>query len=302
MLYSKVPFTLEEQADQLLQRGLSADRALLIDRLSVVNYYRISGYLFPFRNEDDTFQTGTSLDCVWRRYTFDRHLRLLTMDAIERVEVSVRTAMAYEHAHACGPFGYTVPANLPNLSRDEFGRFLSGIIGESNRSKETFIKHFNEKYGDQHGWPPIWMASELMTMGTTLNFYRGVDASIQQKVAQRYNQHDTVLRSWLRSLHAMRNGCAHHARLWNRVLGVPPKIPHIKKNPDWHTPIAIDSSRVFAILTVLRYLLAIIAPQSCWPQRLKNLLDSYPDIPLQDMGFPPSWEECPLWKTPSSDS
>lgn len=298
MLYSKAPFTLEEQANQLLQRGLLADRALLIERLKSVNYYRLSGYLFPFRDEDDSFYPGTSFECVWRRYTFDRHLRLLTMDAIERIEVSIRTALAYEHAHTCGPFGYTVPANLPNLNRDEFGRFLSNIISESNRSKEVFIRHFNQKYGDQHGWPPIWMASELMTLGTTLTFYRGADTSIRKLVAQRYRQPEEIVESWLRSLHAIRNGCAHHGRLWNRVLGVPPKIPKKNKNPDWHAPVSIDNGRVFAILTVLRYLLAIIAPQSDWPSRLKELLHSYPDIPLDEMGFPANWDDCPIWKLP----
>jgi abortive infection bacteriophage resistance protein len=109
MKYIKPALALEQQADQLIRRGLVGDRGILIDRLSAVNYYRLSGYLFPYRQPDDTFRPGTTLDEVWNRYTFDRRLRLLIMDPIERIEVHVRTALVYRMAHATGPFGYTEP-------------------------------------------------------------------------------------------------------------------------------------------------------------------------------------------------
>jgi abortive infection bacteriophage resistance protein len=296
MLYTKKPLTYEEQADQLLRRGLATDRGILIERLSAVNYYRLSGYLYPFRNTDDTFRKGTTLDIIWRRYTFDRRLRVHVMDAIERIEVSARTKQVYEHAHAFGSFGYTTPANLPNLDHQSFGRFLSGIDNETSRSKETFISHFQQRYGDQHGWPPLWMATELMTLGTTLTLYRGAPDSVKKEVVRQYAQPEEVFESWLRALHAVRNICAHHARLWNRVLGVSPRIPRKNKNPDWHIPVQFSNNRIFAILTILKYLHDCTAPQSKWPQRMRELLDEYPDIPKADMGFPVNWEDCPIWK------
>lgn len=300
MRYEKTPLTYEQQADQLLHRGLVANRDALIERLGAVNYYRLSGYLYPFRNSDDTFKPNTTLDMVWQRYTFDRRLRVHVLDAIERVEVGVRTALVYEHAHDFGPFGYTTPGTLPNLDHKTFGHFLFGIYNESNRSKEKFIAHFKEKYGEQHGWPPLWMAAELMTLGTTLNFYRGVPDTLKKKIAYRYAQPEEVFESWLRSLHGVRNICAHHARLWNRVLGFSPRIPRENKHPDWHKPVRFDNNRVFAILTILKYLLGTAAPQSNWTQRVHNLLDEYPDVPVKDMGFPDGWEECPIWKKASS--
>jgi abortive infection bacteriophage resistance protein len=44
MKYDKEPLSLAAQADQLLARGLMADRNELITRLRAVNYYRLSGY------------------------------------------------------------------------------------------------------------------------------------------------------------------------------------------------------------------------------------------------------------------
>ena len=120
MKYTKSPLTLEQQADLLLSRGMLGDRALMIDRLAVVNYYRLSGYWHPFRKQgDDAFRPGTTFEAVWDRYVFDRHLRLLVMDAIERIEVAVRTQLAYSLAHRQGdPFAYaTDPTGIERRNR-----------------------------------------------------------------------------------------------------------------------------------------------------------------------------------------
>ena len=70
MKYVKPPRTLEEQADLLLSRGMMGDRAAMIARLTVVNYYRLSGYWHPFRNPGaEAFRPNTTFDNVWQRYT-----------------------------------------------------------------------------------------------------------------------------------------------------------------------------------------------------------------------------------------
>lgn len=77
MKYTKPALTFGQQADLLLRRGLAADKTALIEKLRAVNYYRLTGYLYPFRKPDDTFRPGTTLDLVWHRYVFDRQLRVL---------------------------------------------------------------------------------------------------------------------------------------------------------------------------------------------------------------------------------
>ena len=72
MEYEKKPLSFEDQADLLMCRGLQADRDELIRRLEAVSYYRLSGYLYPYRiTESDEFQPGTSLAMIWQRYNFD---------------------------------------------------------------------------------------------------------------------------------------------------------------------------------------------------------------------------------------
>lgn len=94
MKFSKPPFTHEQQLDQLIQRGLHcADRAQALHYLGHLNYYRLGAYWLPFETDhaSHAFKPGTRFDAVLNLYIFDREVRLLVLDAIERVEVSVRT-------------------------------------------------------------------------------------------------------------------------------------------------------------------------------------------------------------------
>ncbi len=102
------------------------DHDLLTSRLSEVNYYRLSAYWHPFRQPcSDHLQPGTCFETVWDRYVFDRQLRVLTMDAIERVEISIRTRLVNRFILQHGAFGHIDRNNLPNLSGSDHRTFLA---------------------------------------------------------------------------------------------------------------------------------------------------------------------------------
>lgn len=296
MKYTKPALSFEQQADQLLSRGFEADRARLIETLSRVSYYRLTAYWHPFKRSDETFAPGTSLDKIWRRYTFDRQLRLLVMDAVERVEVAVlRTLMVEQHSRRYGPFGYRDAKSFrPEFAGDDHRRMVEEIDREMDRSREPFVAHFQAQYSSEPGLP-IWMAAEIATYGTLFTFYRFLNLAEQKQLAARLGLPASVLQSWLFSLNYIRNICAHHSRLWNRELAIRPFVPDVKNSPEWHKPVTPDNRRVFAVLTLLRWLLLKIAPQSNWSDRLRALLKNYPDIPQNLMGFPPAWETSPIW-------
>jgi len=296
MKYTKAPLTFEQQADLLISRGLQAEKQELVEKLEVVNYYRLSGYWYPFKNSDDTFKPNTTLKKVWRRYTFDRQLRLIALDAIERVEISVRTNLVYYHSHRYGAWGYTCHENLPGLTEDQFADLIRKLISAKKRSRDTFVVHFNAKYGNRHCFLPLWMGAEIITLGMTLTMFRGVENKIKQDIAQKYGIPDVVLLSWLVALNTIRNVCAHHGRLRDRALDYTPKIPRGNKYPQWNSSVVIPKDRVFGILTILKYMMDIIAPQSKWDQRLIFLIDKYREIPLEPMGFPENWQDCPIWR------
>lgn len=362
MRYSKPPLSFEKQADLLLSRGLLADKPVLIKTLQNVNYYRLSGYLYPYRQADDLFKDGTTFQQVWRHYTFDRRLRFIVMDAIERVEVSVRTQLIYALVHSAGAFGYGEAQVLPKINAGAHGRLLQDLTNEVSRSKEKFVEHFKNKYGDSHEFLPLWVSGEIMSFGSVLTMYRGTSDKVKKTIAAYYNVSDQVLTSWLGTLNVVRNICAHHGRLWNRELGYKPFIPRKQKYPMWHIPVPVcmpakikrdtiilklprlencmhtffddigggyvtckenvislikkfdfpdeernkmfslceQTHRVFVILTILKYLLGYIAPQTKWAERLLALLQEYPEISRWSMGFPDNWREVSFWSGPAS--
>jgi abortive infection bacteriophage resistance protein len=296
MRYTKPPLSFEQQAELLISRGLEANKEELIARLHVVNYYRLSGYWYPFReNGSEKFKPNTTIEKIWRRYVFDRQLRLLTMDAIERVEIAIKTSIIYHHSHSCGAFGYTADIYLPNLDKQQYTSFMDKIKEATLRSKEPFVVHFKKFYGDTHSLLPLWMAAEIKTFGMMLTMFRGIEMKLQQAIAREFNIPDKVLLSWLVAINTIRNVCAHHGRLRDRILDYTPMIPRPNKYPDWHNPIKIPQDRIFGILTILKYMMNIIAPQSKWSERFNNLLVQYQEIPITSMGMPANWQQCPIW-------
>ena len=122
--YTKSPLTFEQQLQQLKDRGLIIDDDdLALFHLKTISYYRLSAYWHPFRKIEqdgvlsDDFEEGTQFTEVIRLYEFDRRLRLLVMDAIERIEVYARTLFTYQIGHRYGTFGHTKAANFhPNFN------------------------------------------------------------------------------------------------------------------------------------------------------------------------------------------
>ncbi len=300
MKYEKPALSFEDQAQRLLNRGLIApNKSVLIQRLSVVNYYRLSAYWYPFKaidplSKNEHFLPNTSFEKIWRRYTFDHHLRLLVMDAIERVEIAfLRTRMVEQFTLYHGPFGYSNPANFaPKLDHP---RLIREVDESVNRSKEEFIQRFRHKYTSEK-YLPLWMTAEVMTFGQLFTFFRYLHRVEKKELARQFDLYPPVLESWLHTLLFSRNACAHHARLWNRQIPVRPKLPKKHHNSEWHQLIQVNNQRVFSILTILNYMLAHITPQTNWHARLSDLLEEYPEIPIEQMGFPLHWQESSLWK------
>ncbi len=306
MKYEKPWLSYEQQADLLIdKRGLIADRDNLIRHLQEVGYYRLSGYWYIFKRcnasgsldeHDERFIEGTTFDEIWNLYTFDRQLRLLTLDAIERVEIYFRSQLAYMLSEKTGSFGYLDFANLPRLNEEEHREFVEHCETQYSRSSELFVRHFKEKYGDCEKLPPYWIMVNLMEFGTLLRLYKGASPEIRNALAAKLGVTTRVLKSWFVTLNTTRNICAHHARLWNKGIGTRPVIPNKEKNSEWYEPFQIHADRTCGVLTILSYLLERVAPNTSWRTKLFDLLETRSTDELNRMGFTEGWEESALWK------
>lgn len=296
-LYEKPFKTFEEQADLLLSRGLVAEKNNLIDALKRIGYYRLTGYLHIFKNEDETYRNDISLEYIYCIYRFDRKLRLLVYDAIERFEVYLRTNLVYELSKTQGPFGYLQKDNFPDITQRNYEIFIDKCKTNFDRSKEEFAEHFKEKYINDNEdeelklLPPYWMLANVFDFGNLFTLYRASDQQTRRKVANEIGVNARTLRSWLGVLNNVRNICAHHSRLWNRTLG----SPAIPNNETWNN-VDSQNKKTYPILCVLQYCLKRMAPNSSWKERFFELIDTFPEINLEFMGFPKNWKETTLWK------
>ena len=178
-IYDKPPLPIAEQVEKLLSRGLVGDRVKIERILQYINYYRLSGYTYPFRDgTNDHFRPGTSIDLIWDLYTFDQQLRLLCFKAIETFEVFLRKQLSYYHSVTTNdPFAY-VNANATDAQKH--GQFLDDIqrsyTGRDHRghrvirSKDDFVIHFFNTYQGDH--LPLWMMVEVVSFGTLVTYYR----------------------------------------------------------------------------------------------------------------------------------
>ncbi len=296
MGFDKRPLSFEELSDLLIQRGMQGDQEFIMRKIRDVSYYRLSGYWRMFQNRDDTFRENTQFSDVWAYYTFDRRLRLLILDAIERFEISLRNAISHTISHTTGEFSYVDPTFYHGFSNYGFEKMIKTLKKSYTDSKEVFILNFQEKHGTEHELPPIWMMVEIMTFGSLVIMYEKMDYLLQKQVSDYFGVSPMILRSWLLNIRLVRNICAHHSRLWNKEFGIRPLMPRSHHLPIFHNPFTIDNRRMYGIISVFLYILDEVAKSSEWKYRLKELLSTkdYEKF-LKHMGFPRGWNEHQLW-------
>lgn len=300
MKFAKPPLSIDDQVSLLRRRGMRIDdEARAKHFLRHITYYRLRAYWLPFEQPcpvpgDHSLTEGTTFDDVLALYVFDRRLRLLVMDAIERVEVSLRGGWAYHLAMKYGSHGYLDPALYARP--DHYAKAMSGLIDEIDRSRDTFVEHYRTKYSDP-ALPPIWMTSEVISLGQLSKWLGNLKLRAdRQAIAKTYGLDERVMVSLAHHLTYVRNICAHHGRLWNKQFTVTMTVPNspgalkLAMNPH-------ESRKLYNTLATLGYLIGVIAPSSEWRKHLLELLDTHPLAEFSAMGFPSDWRTRSAWRS-----
>ena len=296
--FSKPATTHAQQVELLRERGMVFDDFGTAEfYLEHLNYYRLSAYWLAFEADHKThrFQPNTRFERVLNLYVFDRELRLLVLDAIERVEVSVRSHWANQMAHRHGTHAH-LNASIA-FKYHLWQQNLDKLGSEVNRSDETFIKHLKNTY--QESLPPVWAVCEVMSLGLLSRWYNNLKPMpTRRAIANAYGLDERVLESWLRHLSLVRNTCAHHSRLWNREFTITPLLPR-NKPQCLSNQFNSGSRKLYNTLVLLLYCMDAIAPDHHWRTRLKELIDRH-EIPVTAMGFLANWKSLHIWQEPAA--
>jgi len=299
-MFEKKASSIQEQIVKLKERGLAIEESDNAEHyLSHISYYRLAGYWWPMQADKDAhqFKPNSRFKDVIALYNFDRELRILIFDAIEKIEISLRTKLIYHLSHEFGPWWFQNIDLFINSS--EIIKTLASIDLEIERSKDAFIKEHKKKHKDDLRFPPAWKTLELTSFGSLSKLYGNLKNNIKSKdiIAKEYGTaNHTFLPSWLQSIAQIRNYCAHHSRIWNKNLPGRPKLLPNPPNP-WISDVITESDFQFLYihLCCLKYLLDTIKPSNNFKTNLVNLLAKFPSVDPNALGLKNNWQNQPLW-------
>lgn len=294
-----------DQVQILEDRGMDmGDRESAAEILKRLNYYRLSGYWYPFRKLSggkrlDEFFPGTRFCDVVKLYEFDARLRAATFAALAPIELAVRALIGHELGRI-DPCIHHMPSLLGPQARvgDKYSKWLDRYQREVEHSREEFVRHHVERYESRL---PVWVAVEVLDWGSLTQLYSFAPRRTQDVVAKTCHLSAPQLGSWLKALNLVRNVCAHHGRFFNRVHAITPKLPP----PSGQERADLDAvrtswDRTFGQLTLIQYLMGKLEVGN--PRLLPAVLKSFPGnrvVPVTHTGAPANWErDCgPLWRS-----
>lgn len=282
-----------ELVDILTDHGMVIeDRVRAERKLSQVGYYRLSGFWYPCRPFDldkegnaikqfgrpkrlSNFLEATTFNNIFQLYLFDKRIRLLLLDAIERIEINLKTILAHEVGQL-DPLAYQKPDFInPEQLKDYYSHgqvkntwteWVNRQRGELSRSKEECITWHTKAKKEI----PIWVAIETWSFGTVSKYFEMLKRTHQNAIAQKLGVSNTsYLIRWLQEINILRNRCAHHTRVWNQTFYNPVNIPTdlIKDDTKYFANFDLNENgrkNIYAIIIIIWYLVRRIGPNSAW--------------------------------------
>lgn len=284
-----------ELVQRLKSRGLVIDNEQRAEAYIInIGYYRLSAYMYPYLSMPKTnhiFKKEVSFDNILDLYRFDKKLRVLLFNEIEKIEIAFKEAVANITSQMTGDIFWMTNSKYFK-SQIVYSKTYSLIEAEYNKSTEDFIKHFKCKYLDP--FAPAWMLSEIIPFGITIQLYRNLmDQRIRKQISKRFYLQPQALESWMTTIALTRNACCHHSRVWNKVNSIIPADAKKMIRPWITMPVA--KNRIYFNICMIKYFMNIISPNNDLKAKLNNLFVRFPLIDLKAMGFPVGWEREPLW-------
>ncbi len=325
----------------LIKHGIvcrTSDEQLLLEkRVETIGYYRLEEYTWPFRRLDSQnkskrtayFKQKMSFAPIWNTYLFDRRLRFLLMDAIERFEIALRSAITQLLTAETG-------TNLPHMDTSLAPKMQTVDKRTGKTRHDKWLANIQAKYDDSGSYDPridhckvvhrinkindlpIWIVMELTTFGNIKTLYEGLRPDLKAKLASNLGVEEDFLTSSFILLHQVRNRCAHHKRIWNYLWMKKTKLhltlfAHTPTDSEWHyqydnatsewksatTPrqLSFNPRDTIFVFILCGYWLDKIAQTSHWKERVEQAVQPNGQLlrAAGEAGFCPGWNKHPLW-------
>lgn len=302
--------TWDELVEILIQRGIditeASDYAYAKKVLEKNGYYNlINGYSKLFLDNPDEsgqplYRSGTTMNEIHALYQFDRVLRNIFFRYILEVETNIKSLISYYFSEAHGHKNFLIYSNFNTALRDSNTKITS-LIAEiqrqlSSKSTDPSIAH----YLNRHGYVPLWVLNNVLTLGTISKFYSLMLPNERQNVSRHFGMMDNELENCLFYISNIRNFCAHGNRLYCY------RTKHPLSNTSYHSELSIPTNAageyiygkrdLFACLIALKRLLS----HNDYKRMVKEIFRAIGTLDhklsvlsreeiLNEMGFPSNW-------------
>lgn len=253
----KRALNIDEQIELLKSRGVIFDdiekaKEVLLD----IGYYRLGFYSFPFeksfpskRDRTHKYKDNTTFKSIYDLYLFDTKLRRILLNALDRIEVNLRSFITYyvSNIYINSPTWF-VDRNImdANFVKSFRSKVYSKLL-ENPVIKRHHDKYINDKYA------PAWKTLEFFTLGNLITLYQAIkDKKVKDEISAHYGCSLKVFVNYLETIRVIRNKCAHGSCIYNIELS-----KGIKSKP---AGIEIrDRHNIRGAISVISYLLGIIS-------------------------------------------
>lgn len=313
--FSQPSLSIAEQLALLQEKGLIVNDITSVEHwLSHNSYFRFKHYSYSFKNygADGKYLPGITFEQIADLYLFDRKLRMLVFAALENIEIAVKTQLTNIMSTVHGPHWYVDPGHfiseqerkhlMGSMKRVEdmptvfdHTSFLEYIQNYMQDPIEPFLKAYKATYDPL--CPPSWIMVEIITFGTLSILYENLKPGNEKTaIHEHFGLTKKHLISWLHCFSFIRNKCAHHARLIYAKINFAPAMPQHRSRQFLMEADDVNNASLYAVLCCIQFVLNTCNNKSLFKEQLFSLIEAYPMIDYNRLGFTKRWKNESLWQ------
>jgi len=315
ILYTHPALDVTQQLNLLREKGLIiADEKLAHHWLSHVSYFRFKQYSYKFKDyqkKEGNYLPDITFEMIRDLYIFDRKLKMILFEAIEGIEIAIKTLLSNIMSVKHNAHWYTNPDHFfsdeerrmitRNAKKEEdipksfdHSELLRSIEKELEYPSEIFLQHYKRNYTPVY--PPSWMMMEIITFGTLSIMFENLKPSDEKnRLCDSFQLTKKHLVSWLHCFSFIRNKCAHHARLVYAKINFAPALPQKKSRQFLAEADQVENDSLYAVLCCVQKMMTTCNSSSSFKEKLINLTDEFPNIDFHQLGFTPNWKKEAIW-------
>lgn len=274
----KKPSTIEEQMQILKYKGfIISDEENAKKYLKHIGYYRLSHYFNYFLGnhnwEEHTFKNILNL------YIFDRKLKLILSDIMERIEISLKTNLVNDLSLKYSDSCFFINKDI-YFNSDSYEKVIEWYEKEKLKNKSISADNLSDIES--------WKLFDWLTFWSVVFSYRSLSTENKKLIAENYDFKSETLCSWLLWLNDLRNICAHYDKLWWRKMTKSLLFNHPKTK--W---LNVDRNSIYAYVIIISITLKWIWIESNFLEKIDKLFwnEDYINIDKEKMWFSKNWKE-----------